>query len=62
MEIFEIINYITWIVTAASAIAASTPTPKDDAIIGKIYKAVDLLAINFGRAKEQAPNKIIDSK
>ena len=56
MEIMEIINWITWIVTAASAIAASTPTPKDDALIGKIYRAVDLLAINFGKAKMQAPS------
>lgn len=56
MEILEIINWITWIVTAASAIAASTPTPKDDALIGKIYRAIDVLAINFGKAKMQAPS------
>ena len=56
MEIMEIINWITWIVTAASAIAESTPTPKDDALIGKIYRAIDVLAINFGKAKMQAPS------
>ena len=54
MEI--LINAITWItiiVTVASLIAASTPTPKDDVWIGKIYKLIDLLALNIGKAKEK---------
>ena len=55
MEIMDIINYITMAVTVASAIAASTPTPKDDEWIGKLYKLIDLLAVNIGKAKEQAP-------
>lgn len=55
MDIFEIINWITWIVTAASAIAASTPTPKDDAFIGKAYKFLDALALNVMKAKDKAP-------
>ena len=49
------ISWITTIVTAASIIAASTPTPKDDVWIGKLYKFIDLLAVNIGKAKEQAP-------
>ena len=56
MEISEIINWITWIVTAASAIAASTPTPKDDALIGKAYKFIDALALNILKAKDKAPS------
>ena len=54
-----IINAITWItiiVTVSSLIAASTPTPKDDVWIGKLYKLVDLLALNIGKAKQQTPN------
>jgi hypothetical protein len=47
------ISYITIIVTVASLIAASTPTPKDDVWIGKLYKLVDLLALNIGKAKEK---------
>ena len=50
-----LINAITWItiiVTVASLIAASTPTPKDDVWIGKLYKLVDVLAINIGKAKQ----------
>ena len=55
-----LINALSWItiaVTVASLIAASTPTPKDDVWIGKIYKLVDMLAMNIGKAKEVAPKK-----
>jgi|TARA_R110002073_G_scaffold186829_1_gene345433 hypothetical protein len=51
--IVNIVIYITIIVTVASLIAASTPTPKDDVWIGKLYKFVDLLALNIGKAKEK---------
>ena len=47
------ISWITIIVTVASLIAASTPTPKDDVWIGKLYKFLDLLALNIGKAKEK---------
>ena len=47
------ISWITIIVTVASLIAASTPTPKDDVWIGKLYKLIDLLALNIGKAKEK---------
>tara|TARA_R110001583_G_scaffold27425_1_gene98073 strand:+ start:265 stop:420 length:156 start_codon:yes stop_codon:yes gene_type:complete len=49
----DIIMWVTTIVTVASLIAASTPTPKDDAWIGKLYKFVDLLALNIGKAKQK---------
>lgn len=55
MDIMEIVSYLTMAVTVASAIAASTPTPKDDAFLGKAYKIIDLLAINIAKAKETAP-------
>jgi len=48
----ELIGYITMIVTVSSIIAASTPTPKDDVWIGKLYKFIDLLALNIGKAKQ----------
>jgi|TARA_X000001036_G_scaffold418737_1_gene437868 hypothetical protein len=50
----ELIGYITMIVTVASIVAASTPTPKDDVWIGKLYKFIDLLALNIGKAKNKA--------
>jgi hypothetical protein len=40
------------VVTAASAIAAVTQTPSDDKWVGKLYRIVDLLALNFGYAKD----------
>jgi len=53
--LMSLVQWITTIVTVASIIAASTPTPKDDEWIGKLYKLIDLLAVNIGKAKEQAP-------
>jgi len=51
--IIEIIMWVTTIVTISSLIAASTPTPKDDVWIGKLYKFIDMLALNIGRAKDK---------
>ena len=53
MDIMGIVGYITMIVTVASLVAASTPTPKDDVWIGKLYKLIDLLAINVGNSKQK---------
>jgi hypothetical protein len=54
MTIMEIVGYVTMLVTVASLVAASTPTPKDDVWIGKLYKLIDLLALNIGKAKEKS--------
>jgi hypothetical protein len=53
MDLLTIINTVTTIVTIASLIAASTPTPKDDEWIAKLYSFIDLLAINIGKAKDK---------
>tara|TARA_R100001460_G_scaffold20623_1_gene42609 strand:- start:275 stop:472 length:198 start_codon:yes stop_codon:yes gene_type:complete len=58
--IMSLVQWITSIVTIASIVAASTPTPKDDEWIGKLYKLIDLLAVNIGKAKQQAP--IVETK
>tara|TARA_Y100001937_G_scaffold99951_1_gene136625 strand:- start:628 stop:789 length:162 start_codon:yes stop_codon:yes gene_type:complete len=50
--ILNIVSIVTSIVTVASIVAAITPTPKDDVWIGKLYKLVDVLAINIGKAKQ----------
>ena len=50
------IQVLTWLVMGASIIAALTPTPADDKIVGKLYKIIDLFAINVGKAKEDAKN------
>lgn len=43
---------VTAIVTAAAAIAALTPTPKDDAAVAWVRKIIDVLALNIGHAKK----------
>jgi hypothetical protein len=53
----QIIGALTSIVTGASALAALTPTPKDDSLIGKIYKIIDFLALNIGKAKDKGDQK-----
>ena len=53
----EWLGIVTGVVCASSIICALTPTPKDDIWIGKIYKLIDMLAINIGKAKEVAPKK-----
>jgi len=51
-DIFMYIQIASLVVSVASAIAALTPTPKDDVWIGKVYKIVDILALNVGKAKQ----------
>lgn len=53
MDLLTIVTTVTTIVTVASLIAASTPTPKDDEWIAKLYRFVDLLALNIGKAKDK---------
>lgn len=45
---------ITAVVAACSAVAAITPTPADDKFFSKIYRIIDLLAINVGKAKDKS--------
>ncbi|MEX2249822.1 MAG: hypothetical protein WD671_09305 [Parvibaculum sp.] len=45
------------VVGAASAVAAATPTPKDDTLVGKHYRVIDVLALNVGHAKEKTPGR-----
>jgi hypothetical protein len=49
----ELFGVLTAIIAAASAIAALTPTPKDDTFIGKLYKVIDWLALNVFKAKDK---------
>ena len=51
--VIQIIQIIPWLVAGASLIAALTPTPSDDKIIGKLYKVLDWFALNIGKAKEK---------
>jgi len=48
----DLIGVAATIIAAASAVAALTPTPKDDTWVAKLYKIVDWLALNVGKAKD----------
>lgn len=57
MSIFENLPYI---ISFAAAVSAVTKTPKDDELVSKaqkaygtIYKVVDVLALNIGKAKNR---------
>ena len=49
----SIITTLTAVVAAASALCALTPTPKDDTIVRKVYRVVEWLALNVGKAKDK---------
>jgi len=38
---------------AASILCALTPTPKDDAFLRKVYKVLEFIALNIGKAKQR---------
>ena len=50
--ITQLVGVITGVVCAASIICSLTPTPKDDALIGRLYKILEIAALNVGKAKE----------
>lgn len=48
----ELVGIITGVIAAASIICSLTDTPKDDAWIGKLYKILEIAAVNIGKAKK----------
>jgi len=56
MNVLQLISDIAaiapMVVTVCSVIAAATPTPKDDQWIAKLYKFIEIMAINIGKAKQ----------
>ena len=50
--ITQLIGVVTGVVCAASIICSLTPTPKDDALIGRLYKILEIAALNIGKAKQ----------
>ena len=49
----EIVGIVTMVVCISSIVAAVKQTPKDDVWIGKLYKLIDLCALNIGKAKDK---------
>ena len=56
--IFDVFNVLTAAVALASAVAAMTPTPQDDAWVAKAYKLLDVIALNIGKAKQQVKTRM----
>ena len=50
--LFDLAAIAPMVVTVGSIIAAVTETPKDDVWIGKLYKFIDIMALNIGKAKQ----------
>ncbi|MGL5281923.1 MAG: hypothetical protein ACRC8W_09295 [Plesiomonas shigelloides] len=50
-HIGDIVEIASLVVAIAAIIASATPTPKDDGIVLMLRKIVDILAFNFGGAK-----------
>jgi hypothetical protein len=57
MVYINIFMWITAIIAIASLVAAVTPTPKGDKLLAKLYKGIDLLALNIGKAKDKSTKK-----
>ena len=61
--ILEFISEKPWfglvaaVIAAAAAFCAATPTPKEGTWVSKIYKCVEFLALNIGKAKAKAEVK-----
>jgi hypothetical protein len=47
-----IISTVTGIITIASIVVAGTRTPNPDTILGKLYKVVEIAALNIGKSKD----------
>ena len=52
MEILEYLNLATTLIAFFFSFCALTPTPKDDAFVAKVYKVLEMFALNIGKAKE----------
>tara|TARA_R110002020_G_scaffold119902_3_gene273344 strand:- start:341 stop:499 length:159 start_codon:yes stop_codon:yes gene_type:complete len=46
-----IVAWVTGMISAASLIAALTPTPRDDNLLKRLVQFINMLALNFGNAK-----------
>ena len=55
MEVItDIITVVTSVVCIASIVCSLTDTPKDDALIARLYKILEIAALNIGKAKQSS--------
>ncbi|MBB4267369.1 hypothetical protein [Roseospira visakhapatnamensis] len=51
----DLLLIVTGLISVASAIAALTPTPADDRLVGALRRIVEALALNVGHARPAPP-------
>ena len=51
--LIAIFKIAPWVISGAALICSMTPTPKDDELIGKLYKILDTFALNIGKAQDK---------
>ena len=57
MLFINIFMWVTAIIAIASLVAAVTPTPQGDKLLANLYKVIDFLALNIGKAKDKPKKK-----
>jgi hypothetical protein len=53
MDIQDIAQIASYIITATSVITATTSTPKDDGVVAKLYKVIEFFALVNNKAKQK---------
>lgn len=56
------LSAVAGVIAAASTVTALTPTPADDKWVGKLYRIIEVLALNIGYAKDAPDNKTSSAK
>ena len=53
LDLQDAVTILTSVVTVASVVVATTETKKDDTVLGKLYKLIEILALVVGKAKDK---------
>jgi len=52
-DINNVWNLVLGVMALASTITMITPTPKDNKVVAKIYKVIEIVGLVIGRAKDK---------
>ncbi len=50
---YKILDIVPIFISICSVVCLATPTPAPDTALGKAYKVIEIIAFNFGRAKDK---------
>lgn len=51
--VLKLIDIAPVFISICSVVCFATPTPSPDTWLGKSYKVIEIIAFNFGRAKDK---------